>query len=256
MIANYHTHTWRCNHAFGTEKSYVESAVASGMKILGFSDHSPQYFPGDYYSRFRMTPDRLDGYIQTVLDLRDTYRDRVEIHLGLEVEYYPYSLPKLLSVLQETPMEYAILGQHYLGNEVNDHYAGTPNTDEHLLSRYCRQSAEAMNTGLFTYFAHPDLMNYEGDDKTYRTHMGWLCREANACGMPLEMNLLGLREGRHYPNRRFWEIAAEEGCSVIMGCDAHRPEELNSPEIEEKGRAFLAEFGLTPMDTVPLRPLH
>ena len=42
MIANYHTHTWRCRHADGTEREYVETAIEAGFKILGFSDHTPQ----------------------------------------------------------------------------------------------------------------------------------------------------------------------------------------------------------------------
>ena len=54
MIANYHTHTPRCNHAVGTEREYVENALEAGLQILGFSDHSPYIFPGDYYSGFRM----------------------------------------------------------------------------------------------------------------------------------------------------------------------------------------------------------
>ena len=37
MIANYHTHTPRCNHAVGSEVEYVENALAQGLKILGFS---------------------------------------------------------------------------------------------------------------------------------------------------------------------------------------------------------------------------
>mgnify|MGYP002536991270 CR=1 FL=1 len=29
MIANYHTHTWRCMHASGTEREYVEKACGA-----------------------------------------------------------------------------------------------------------------------------------------------------------------------------------------------------------------------------------
>lgn len=54
MIANYHTHTPRCNHAQGSEQEYVDAALSAGLKILGFSDHTPYFFPGDYYSTFRM----------------------------------------------------------------------------------------------------------------------------------------------------------------------------------------------------------
>ena len=47
MTANYHTHTIRCNHASGTDREYVEAAIAAGFKTLGFSDHSPYYYWSD-----------------------------------------------------------------------------------------------------------------------------------------------------------------------------------------------------------------
>ena len=57
MKYNLHTHTIRCNHAQGDDREYVESAIMAGIKVLGFSDHCPQFFPNtDYYSNFRMKP--------------------------------------------------------------------------------------------------------------------------------------------------------------------------------------------------------
>ena len=103
---------------------------------------------------------------------------------------------------------------------------------------------EAMNTGLFTYFAHPDLIHYNGDRKFYMDALRPVCAEAKSCGIPLEINLLGIREGRHYPNRSFWEVAAEAGCDVILGCDAHSPQGLNDPKAEREGLALAKEFGL------------
>ena len=35
MIANYHTHTWRCRHADGTEREYVERAIEGGIRCWG-----------------------------------------------------------------------------------------------------------------------------------------------------------------------------------------------------------------------------
>lgn len=255
MIANYHSHTWRCNHASGTEESYVQTALDAGMQILGFSDHSPYFFPGDYYSHFRMRPEQLKGYCETVRDLAQTYRSDIDIHLGVELEYYPKYLPRLLPFLQDHGVEYCLLGQHFLGNEIGQYPSGGPTGDETILERYCRQSMEAMHTGLFTYFAHPDLMDFRGDSKVYREHISRMCREAADCGMPLELNLLGIREGRCYPNPRFWELAAEAGCSVILGCDAHEARVLNDPTTEKKALRMLEKLGLSPLDTVPLRKI-
>ena len=255
MIANYHTHTWRCNHAAGDEKQYVENALAAGLEILGFSDHSPYIFPAGYYSNFRMKPEQLPGYVETVLKLREEYKGKIEIPLGLELEYYPKFLPQLLPVLRDMPLDYLILGQHFIENEIESHYNGWPTDQKKLLETYVNQSMDAMHTGLFTYFAHPDLMRFEGEDRFYRTEMRRLCREARNCDMVLEVNLLGLRSKRNYPDWRFWEIAAEEGCTAILGRDAHDPEALLDEKTERKAREMISALGLRLLDKVPLRKI-
>ena len=39
LKANLHAHTFRCQHAYGTEREYVETAIEMGIKEFGFSDH-------------------------------------------------------------------------------------------------------------------------------------------------------------------------------------------------------------------------
>ncbi len=254
MIANYHTHTPRCNHAEGTEQEYAEAALKAGLQILGFSDHSPYRFPVTYYSSFRMRPEQYPGYVAAVENLKKAYSGRLEIFLGLEMEYYPKLLPDLLPLLQDYPLDYLILGQHCLGNEVGEHYSGRATAEKAHLEQFCDQTIDAMHTGLFTYFAHPDILNYVGDDKTfYRQQIRRLCQEAKQCGMPLEINLLGMLELKHYPNDRFWEIAAEEGCDVILGRDAHEPQQMFLTEYEQRGLDIVRRYDLHLLDTVALR---
>ena len=69
ISANFHTHTFRCHHAEGTEREYIETALGLGMKTLGFSDHTPYFFDGDYYSGFRMDPEQLPDYVRTLTEL-------------------------------------------------------------------------------------------------------------------------------------------------------------------------------------------
>ena len=73
--------------------------------------------------------------------------------------------------------------------------------------------------------------------------------------MPLEINLLGIREGRSYPDERFWRIAAEEGNAVVIGCDAHRPEQLLDRERDEKALALAERLGLQLTERVRLREI-
>ena len=255
MIANYHTHTYRCGHAQGEEREYVQQAIAGGIKLLGFSDHTPyDFFDSQPRNRpMRMMPEELPDYAESVRALAGEFRDRIEIHLGVEAEYYPRYFPRLLELLRENGVEYMILGQHFLGNEIGDVYSGRLTLDRNLLERYVSQTAEALETGLFTCFAHPDLIRYAGSADVYEQQMRRLCRAAMKADTPLEINLLGIREGRHYPNERFWRLVAEEGNAVILGCDAHRPGEVCDRASEEKARALVERFGLNLLDSTAIR---
>ena len=89
MIANYHTHTARCHHADGADREYAEAAVAAGMTILGFSDHTPQFYPNGFVSGMRMTPEEAPAYVRSIRELAREYADRIKIYVGFEAEYWP-----------------------------------------------------------------------------------------------------------------------------------------------------------------------
>ena len=257
MIANYHTHTPRCNHAEGAERDYIERALEAGFRELGFSDHSPYLFdvPG-YYSRFRMRPEQLEDYVETLLALREEYKDRIRLYVGLEMEYYPRLFSRQMDFLRQFPLDYLILGQHALYNETEGIFSPRPTEDEKLLDQYRGQTLEALETGLFTYFAHPDIYFFTGDPKVYERHVRAICRKARELKIPLEFNLLGFQEEKHYPDPRFWRIAGEEGCPVILGSDAHEPAAVWSPALLDRALPLLSSFGITPIETVQLRPIR
>lgn len=257
MIANYHTHTFRCGHAEGTEREYAARAAEAGLEILGFSDHTPQdYFDAEQrYRPIRMKPEELPGYADSVRALAAEYAGRMEIHLGVEAEYYPKYFPRLLDMLRANGVEYMLLGQHFLGNEIDEPYSGAETDSEQILDRYVSQVIEALDTGLFSYVAHPDLIHFTGSDRVYEKHMRRLCQRARETGTPLEINVLGIYEGRHYPNKRFWKIAAQEGNRAILGRDAHAPSQFADDVSEKAALALAAETGIELMRTLQLRPL-
>lgn len=253
MIANYHTHTSRCNHASGEEREYVECAIRGGLKILGFSDHTPQYFPNGYYSDFRMRTDEFENYVDTVRSLKKEYANDIEIHLGLEVEYYPDYFEELLKHASEYGVEYFLLGQHLPGNEIGESPVSAPTKDAAFLERYCSQVTEALESGMFTYFAHPDIIHYTGNRKIYETNIRKICQVAKKQQIPLEINLLGIRDRRHYPNADFWKIVGEEGCQVILGADAHTPEDVWRPTDILMAQRLIEKYNLNLIDTVTFR---
>lgn len=255
MKTNYHAHTYRCGHAEPDERTYIETAIKEGFRIFGFADHVPQPFR-DYHSGIRMKPEETADYVSTLCALQEEYRDRIDVHIGFEAEYFPALFDEMLRLLEPHAYEYLILGQHFTDHEQGGIYVARPCDDEARLSHYVDQCAEALNTGAFSCFAHPDIFNYTGDESVYRTHMRRLCREAKACGVPLEFNLLGYGTHRNYPTPAFWEEAAAVGNPVILGWDAHAASWLEQPQLEADADAFLHSLGLERIETIPLSRPH
>ncbi len=217
MLANYHTHTFRCGHAVGEDRAYVERAIERGLKVLGFSDHVPMPFPDGHESRFRVRYADLDDYVQSVLSLRAAYRRDIDIRLGFEAEYYPDLFEGMLERLRPYPVDYLLLGQHF-----ND-------------------SGEAVY--------NPDMAD---DPRELARYVDMVIRGMEELDIPLEINILGMRTGRCYPCDRFWPLAKEWGCRVVLGCDAHDPEDVAAPEQLKLAMAYAARFGIEPEERIDL----
>lgn len=221
---NYHMHTARCGHASGEDRQYVEEAIRCGFDTIGFSDHTPYPFTNGYVSEIRMPCAALEGYVRSVLDLKSEYRSDIRILLGLEVEYYPELFSGWKNLTDAYPFDYFLLGQHYIENEYEGIWCSNETCDYGVLRRYVDQVIEAMQTGMFLYLAHPDLIRYKNTtSKEYCDEMKRLCIAAKEYGLPLEINLLGIWDKRWYPNENFWRIVGNVGNEVIIGSDAHSP---------------------------------
>ena len=255
MYANYHTHTNRCMHATGVDEDYVKKAIAEGISVLGFSDHSPVYFENGYESSFKMKPSELSEYTASVLSLKEKYKDKIEIHLGLETEYYPRYFAPSLKFWSEYPIEYLLLGQHFVGCETDPtpDPSTRPSPDKERVRRYVNIILDAIATGKITYVAHPDLINYTGDDiDFYLSEMERLIKGVMSVGMPLEYNLLGQADRRCYPRLEFWQLAASLGAAAIIGCDAHEPHRVAAAEELREAYSRLDKLGIRLVDRIEL----
>ena len=209
MRYNLHTHTFRCRHAQGSDREYVEAAIKAGMKVLGFADHCPQF----------------------------------------EAEYYPEIFGELLQLVRQLGCDYLIMGQHFIENEYDrpSFYGSAPSRDD--IDRYITQTLEGLRTGAFSYIAHPDIISYsEGDRNFYRMRMEYFCSALKEMDIPVEYNLLGMRNRKWYPNPVFWEAAAAVGCPTVLGYDAHSPEMLRDEELYSQGVRELKSCGITPVN--------
>ena len=232
MKANYHTHTFRCKHADGEDKEYVEAAIKAGIKTLGFSDHCPWIYDDDFVSKIRMLPDEVDDYCRSLEMLREEYKKDIRILIGFEAEYLPALVEKQDAFLKDYPIDYMILGQHFLEHELFP-YTGTETQDESVLKKYVDTVIEGLDSGRYLYLAHPDLINYQGFLEIYAKHMLRLCHYLKEHNIPIEINMLGKYQGRHYPRTEFLALAGQVGNSAIIGVDAHTPRHLQNHHVYE-----------------------
>lgn len=222
VIYNYHTHTARCGHASGTEEEYILRAIEGGIAHMGFSDHAPYVYPDGFQSSYRIPMEQAEDYFSTLYALREKYKDQIDLKIGFEMEYYPAHFSAMLDTARSLGCEYLILGQHYLDTDHPESvYVVKPSDDPARLNTYVSNVLDAMETGVFTYVAHPDIFNFTGDAAVYDAAMRKICVAAREHNVPLEINFLGIRSHRKYPREDFWAIAGQEQAPVTFGFDAH-----------------------------------
>lgn len=246
MDYNLHTHTFRCGHAEGKDEEYVLCAIKNGYKTLGFSDHIPLKFEDGYESSFRVQMNSVEDYFSSLNNLKEKYKDKIEIFIGFETEYYPDYFEKMLSDAIKWEAKYLILGPHFYipENLKNSQHIYSGTSDLTLLEEYSTSVVNAMKTGKFTYVAHPDMFNYNGDKKSYQRAIKKICVASRELNIPLELNFLGIREKRIYPNESFWEVAGKEKALVTFGCDAHSPDAVYNEQALEKGKLLVEKYQL------------
>ncbi len=246
MKTNYHTHTFRCKHAVGDDETYVLSAIAAGFDVLGFSDHCPWPFQSGYRSDIRMEIDMLDDYIANLTRLREQYRDRIDIVIGLECEYFEEYMGWLTQTAAQKGL-YLIFGNHfYQSEETGCRYFGNNCATPEQLEEYRQSALRGINSGAFCCMAHPDLFlrTYPVFDEQARKVSQEICRAAAIMDLPLELNL------SHLPHLDFWKIAAACGNKAIIGFDAHMHTALRNDAAYEQAVALLEHLGIERIETL------
>ena len=255
---NFHTHTARCGHASGEDEQYVRSAIRGGYRVLGFSDHTPWSYASDFVSPIRMPLDALPDYVRSVRSLQRRFAGRIELRLGLECEYFEDYMPWLRDTIREYRLDYVIFGNHFYRTDERYPYFGSDTRSAEMLDLYAESAIRGMETGLYAYLAHPDLFmrsygRFDGHCARIRRE---ICRRASRLHMPLEYNVSMIAYNEAHgvagvPHPDFWRIAADEGCTAIVGIDAHDHRVLESGLYYDRAVRELAALGIPVIDTIP-----
>ena len=109
MLSNYHTHSCYCDGR-GKPYEFVEYALSHGFSALGFSGHSPLPFKNNFSIK------DYDGYCNDIRSLKEKYAGRIEIKLGLEIDYVPGLLGDFKPLIKSGGLDYTIGSVHLIPN--------------------------------------------------------------------------------------------------------------------------------------------
>ena len=234
----------------------MQRAIENGIEYMGFSDHAPYVFPNGYSSNFRVPMPEAADYFAELSALREQYKDKIDIKIGFEMEYFPTYFSDMLQNVTALGAEYLILGQHFIGDEIPDEFhAIRPFDDPQKMVLYTDCVTSAINSGVFTYVAHPDMVNFTGDEAVFDEQVRRICRAAKEMDVPLELNCLGIRDHRIYPNEAFWKIVGEEGAPVTIGFDAHDAKSAFDGESIKRAKELIETYNLRYIGKPKLRAL-
>lgn len=226
--SNLHTHSHYCGHGSGTPQEY---ALASELRLLGFTEHAPTY--DNRYPSSRMKYEQMPFY---EADVRAIDQEGLTVLLGYECDY----LPEYYSYFDElrARVDYLIFGVHDLDRGRGEDSLFHRRLYKEDLLLYTKRYIQSIESGHFLFGAHPDVFasNYhQWDDEAIACSKA-IIECAIEYGVGLEINGNGMRKAlvtvngvsRYaYPLTEFWVLASEySNLKVVVSSDAHRPSDV------------------------------
>lgn len=216
----------------------VEEAIRLGLAKLGFSDHSCAF-----YDECSMKKERIEEYRSEIRFLKEKYRDRIEILLGIEQDYY--------SPEPVDGYDYVIGSVHYLKMDdgsflpvdwkrqvledgAAQHFGGDMLS---LVARYYETVSDLVSKTRCDIIGHFDLvMKFNEDGQLFDKHDGryvdaWhnAADRLLATGRTFEINTGAISRGYRtlpYPDSEIIDYLVKKNAKMILSSDSHSKDTL------------------------------
>lgn len=271
-MIDYHIHSKLCRHAEGDLEEYVKSAIQKGLIEIGFCEHFPQEFliedlPEEYHylipiETYAMTMEEFPDYIKQVLRLKKEYNDEISIKLGTEFDFLKEKTNFISQEIKKYPFDYTFGSIHQIYFDEKP-FAFDDNLFLYLYDEYdiddCYETyfttlKDVIDSKLFDVVSHLDLIKKFGfrpknltKYKSIITHILTIIQEKD---LVIELNTAGARKkvGEFYPEDFILRMAYEKGIEVVLGSDAHKPDEVGflfyeaMKKLKEIGFEYIIRF--------------
>ena len=241
-----HTHTVFCDGHDDIE-AFCQAAWAGGFASLGFSAHAPFTKKTNIPSDWHLSEDRLEEYIQAVRAARLRWEGRLQVYLGLEVDYVAGLIGPADGDYAELGLDYIIGSVHVVlspqgepfivddsQEEFQEGFAAFFHRDKDaLLDAYCTAIEEMIAAGGYSILGHLDLIKknnapspwFSPLEEGYMRRMRRLAILAGESSGVVEINTGGLARGYTkdtYPSVEILQLLCEQGVPITVNLDAHR----------------------------------
>lgn len=245
-LTNYHSHSLYCDGRANME-DFIRFAISEGFTSYGFSSHAPLPFS----TAWTMEWDRMNDYLSEFSRLKEKYVDKIELAVGLEIDYLDEENHPAMPRFQDLPLDYRIGSVHMLHSPegeivdidtpadtfrqlVDKHFSGDLDA---VVRLYYKNLLRMVELGGFDIVGHADKMHYNAscyrpgllDEQWYNTLVCDYFAEIARRGYIVEINTKAYHDlGTFYPNERYFPFFKELGVRVQVNSDAHYPERINS----------------------------
>ena len=214
-------------------RDVVEAALEKNLHAIGLSDHAPMLFlEGDHpQPGTAMAKSDFGAYVREMHDLKREYDGRVVVNVGVEADYVPGFVDEYRALLSDGDFDYVIGSVHFIDgwHLFQDKRPGSA-TREDLWDRALVLTREAAETGLFSMLGHLDVLKTKGHlpDRWDTPRLHETLDAIADTGVAIELNTSGWRKSVNecFPSLGILAHAAKRGIRVVLGSDAHRPEDV------------------------------
>ncbi|WP_198510240.1 histidinol-phosphatase HisJ [Bacillus solitudinis] len=249
-----HVHTPFCPHGSKDSfKDYCEKAISLGLQSISFTEHAP--LPEGFIDPTpqldsAMSQKDLQPYLEELNDIKQSYQGKLDIFIGLEVDYIEgYELETTSFLKKVGPfLDDSILSVHFL--KIYDRYVCidySPDVfEETVLSlgsieavytRYYETLQASVQADLGPYKPHrighitlvKKFQKKFPTQHTFRQETTILLSAIKEKNYSIDYNGAGVIKplcGEPYPNKQIIQEAIEMGIPLIYGSDAHQSSAL------------------------------
>lgn len=250
MLPDYHFHTEFSGDSDTPVRAQLERAIALGMKSLCITDHHDY----DVDSPIDFTLN-LDRYMEALFLLKEEYKNRIELRIGIELGLQPHLKEYFNGLLASYPFDFVIGSTHFVNRKdpcYPEFFQGRREEEAYL--QYFQATLDNVRK-LDTYdvAGHIDYIVRYGPNRdaaysyeAFQDILDGILKAIIEHGRGIECNTAGLRKGLSEPNpctgilKRYRSLGGE---ILTIGSDAHTPEDLGYEF--ERARALLLECGFT-----------